>query len=115
MKTQNKKPGAMRPGKVKTRSKHITAAQLAIHRRIQAQSEHSQNPPRRWLPEEYPHLYALLEAAKAEAMNRRRLRGRIVFSHEGRSYAARFSSLDRVIVEDRFTGRFIASSGYFSL
>ena len=115
MKTDNKKPGPMRQAKVKTRSKDITAAQLAIHRRIRAQSEHSQNPPRLWHPEEYPHLYALLETAKAEARNRRRLRGRIVFRHEGRCYAARFSNLDRVIVEDRFTGRFIASSGHFAL
>src|SRR5512139_1347838 len=103
MRTQNKKP------------RTLTAAQRDIHRRIEAQSEHSQNPPRLWHPEEYPHLWALLEAAKAESLRRRQLRGRITFTHEGRRYAARFTNLDRIIVQDWITGRFIASSGVFSL
>lgn len=114
--TNNKKPGAVRrPGKDKTRGKHITATQRALHRRIDAQSLHSQNPPRPWLPEEYPELHGLILAAKAAARSRRRLRRRMVFSHEGRSYAARFTSMDRVLIEDRHTGRFIASSGFFAL
>lgn len=103
MQTLNKKPGA------------VTADQREIHRRIEAQSEHSQNPPRLWHPEEYPHLWGLLETAKAEAQRRHKLRGRIVFSHEGKRYAARFTNLDRVIVEDWLTGKFIASSGVFAL
>lgn len=114
----NKKPGAMRqPGKVKAprNNTRITAAQREIHRRIEAQSHHSQNPPRCWHPAEYPELYALVESAKAAAWSRRRHRGRIVFRHEGRSYAARFTSLDRIIIEDHQTGRFIASSGFFAL
>jgi len=102
------------PSQSKTRGA-MTAAQRDIHRRIAAQSEHSQNPPRLWHPEEYPHLWALLEAAKAETFRRRRLRGRIVFNHEGQRYAARFTNLDRIIVQDWMTGRFIASSGAFSL
>ncbi len=116
--TNNKKPGALRrPGKVKTPRKRtrITAAQRDIHRRIAAQSEHLANAPRPWHPEECPHLFALLESAKAEAWKRRRLRGRIVFRHGGRRYAARFTNLDRIIVEDRQTGRFLASSNFFAL
>lgn len=118
MPMKNKKPGVMRrPGKVKTHCKptRITAAQREIHHRIEAQSEHSQNPPRLWRPEEYPELYSLIEAAQAAALSRRRLRGRIVFRHEGRSYAARFTNLDRIIIEDRTTGRLVASSGFFAL
>lgn len=118
MTMHNKKPGAMRrPGKDKTRPKRnrITAAQRDIHRRIEAESAHSQNPPRPWYPEQYPALYALVQSARQEALARRRLRGRIVFRHEGRSYAARFTNLDRVIVEDRLTGRYLASSDYFAL
>ena len=118
MTTTNKKPGAFRqPGKVKTPPKRITmnARQREIHRRIDLQSEHSQNPPRLWHPAEYPELYALVQAAKAAARARRRLKSRIVFSFECRAYAARFTNLDRVIIEDRHTGRFIASSGFFAL
>jgi hypothetical protein len=118
MTTTNKKPGAFRqPGKVKTPAKptRITAAQREVHDRIAAQSEHSQVHPRLWHPEEYPDLYRLIESAKRAARSRRRLRGRIVFRHECRSYAARFTGLDRIIVEDQMTGRFIASSGFFAL
>jgi len=114
----NKKPGAIRrPGKDKSPAKRtrITAAQREIHDRIAAQSAHSQAHPRRWHPEEYPDLYRLIESAKAAARSRHRLRGRIVFRHECRSYAARFTNLDRIIVEDQHTGRFIASSGFFAL
>jgi hypothetical protein len=118
MTMHNIKPGAFkRPGKVKSRAKPVTLTprQREIHCRIEAQREHSMNPPRRWHPEEYPHLYALLESAKREARSRQKLKGRIVFTHEGRRYAARFTNLDRIIVEDSQTGRFIASSGYFAL
>jgi len=114
----NKKPGALKqPGKDKTHTKRtrITPAQEAIHRRIAAQSAHTQSEKRHWHPEEYPALWKLLQAAKAEARARRRLKGRIVFSYEGRRYAARFSNLDRVIIEDSSTGEFIASTGIFAL
>lgn len=93
----------------------LTAGQREIHCLIETQSEHSQNPPRLWHPEEYPHLYALIESARAAARARRKLRGRITFNHEGQRYAARFTNLDRVIIEDWITGRFIASSAAFSL
>lgn len=118
MQTPNKKPGAAwQPGKRITRKKRntLTAEQRQIHRRIEAQSEHSQNPPRQWHPAEYPELYALVQSAIAAAQARRRLRGRIVFNHEGQRYAARFTNLDRIIVEDWITGRFFASSGLFAL
>lgn len=117
MQTPNKKPGAAwQPGKQTRRKPNtLTAAQREIHRRIEAQSEHSQNPPRPWFPEEYPELFALIESARAAAIARRKLRGRIVFNHAGKRYAARFTNLDRVIVEDWTTGRFYASSGWFAL
>lgn len=118
MNPTNKKPGALKqPGKDKTHTKRtrITAAQEDVHRRIAAQSAHTLSQMRHWHPEEYPALWRLIQAAKAEAQARRRLKGRIVFSYEGRRYAARFSNLDRVIVEDGSTGEFIASSGIFAL
>ncbi len=118
MNPTNKKPGALRrPGKDKTPTKRtrITAEQKEIHRRIAAQSAHTKSQRRHWHPEEYPALWRLVQAAKAEAQARRRLKGRIVFSYEGRRYAARFSNLDRVIVADASTGEFIASSGIFAL
>lgn len=118
MTPNNKKSGAFRrPGKDKSRPKRtgITAAQRAIHSQIETESTHSQNPPRLWHPEEYPALYALVQSARKEARSRRRLLGRIVFRHEGKTYAARFTNLDRIIIEDRRTGRFIASSDFFAL
>jgi hypothetical protein len=119
MNMQNIKPGAYRqPAKANSPRKRarLTAAQREIHSRIEAQSTHSLSvPPRQWHPEEYPDLWNLVQAAKAAARVRRRIRGRMVFSHESRSYAARFTNLDRIIIEDRQTGRFIASSGFFAL
>lgn len=118
MNPANKRPGSMtRPGKDNAHSKRIriTAAQEEIHRCIAVQSAHTLSQRRHWHPEEYPALWKLLQAAKTEARNRRRLKRRIVFSYEGRSYAARFSNLDRVIVENSSTGEFIASSGIFAL
>ncbi|MDA8129663.1 MAG: hypothetical protein M0Z73_13335 [Betaproteobacteria bacterium] len=118
MQPDNKKPDAhCQPSKGKSRPQRtgISATQRDTHHRIEAQSAHSQNPPRPWYPEEYPDLYRLIESARATAQARRRLRGRIVFHHEGRSYAARFTNLDRIIIEDRQTGRFIASSDFFAL
>jgi len=119
MTQKNKKPGAHKsPGKVKTHRKPtgITAAQREIHHRIEVQSGHTlASHARHWRAENYPDLYRLIESAQAAALARRRLRGRMVFRHEGRSYAARFTSLDRIIIEDRLTGRFIASSDFFAL
>lgn len=116
--TNNKKPGAFRqPGKDKSHPKRnaITAAQRAIHRRIEAQSEEAKMNRRNWHPEEYPDLYRLIESAKAAARAKPRLWGKMTFTHEGRRYLARFTILDRIVVEDRRTGRFLASSGFFAL
>lgn len=110
----NKKPGAVRKSPAKRHA--LTPRQRAIHHKIETQSQATQISGRPyWLPEQYPELYALLDSAKCEARSRRRLKGRIVFRHEGKVYAACFTSLDRIIVEDEQTGRFIASSGFFAL
>lgn len=118
MAPHNKKPGAYRrPGKVKSHGKHtrITAAQRDIHRRIEAQSEHSKTLRRHWHPDDYPDLWRLIVAAKKSTLARQRLRGRMVFIFERRRYAVRLTSLDRLIIEDHATGRFVASSGFFAL
>lgn len=118
MRQDKKKPGTegLREKRITPKKRiALTTAQREIHRMIEAEIEHSQNPPRLWQPGEYPHLSALIESAKAAAQARRKLRGRITFSHANKRYAARFTNLDRVIVEDWITGRFIASSSVFAL
>lgn len=113
--TDKKKPSASKgkqPGKKPTRN-HLTTEQRYIHRRIAEQSAHSLAGGRNWHPEEYPALWKLLQAAKQEASSRARLRGRIVFTYEGKPYAVRFTNLDRIKVEDRQTGDLIAQTGPF--
>lgn len=111
----NKKPGAMkRPGKVKTPRKHSPYKRI-LHQEIAAEAERLNEQSRPWTPSEFPLLYGLLRSAIADARNRRRLRGRIIFCHEGKQYAARFTSLDRIIVENRETGQPLCSSGFFAL
>jgi hypothetical protein len=87
----------------------------AVHDDIERQAAQSIAARQHWQPSDYPALWALVQAATKEAQNRHRLKGRIVFRHHGRKYAARFTNLDRIIVEDRKTGRFLASSGFFAL
>ena len=113
MRAENQKPRTCRSKHQKPRT--LTAAQREIHRMIATQSEQCQATARPWRPEEYPHLWRLVEAAKAEAQSRQRLPRKIAFNHEGRRYSARFTGFDRIIVEDWITGRFIASSGFFAL
>jgi len=120
MTSLSKKPGTTkRPGK-KTESQIIAAKQKRLHRQIAQQSARTiaacnegRNPL--WHPEEYPELWGLLQAAKREAQSRAMLRGYMVFTHAGKKYAARFTNLDRIIVHDRVTDEFIASTGVFQL
>lgn len=115
MPTNNKKPGAVkRPGKVKTPRKH-TPSERSIHRKIATEAARLSRESRPWSSHEFPLLFDLLQSALADARSRRRLRGRIVFCHEGKQYAARFTSLDRIIVENRVTGQPLCSSGFFAL
>lgn len=94
----------------------LTAAQLETHHRIAAQSAHTlANPPRRWRPKEYPDLWRLIQSARVTARSRRRLSARMLFWHEGRRYVARFTSTGRILIEDRHTGAFLASSGHFAI
>lgn len=113
MRVQNQKPRTLRRKRQKRGT--LTADQREIHHMIAAQSEQCQTAAQPWQPEEYPHLWRLVESAKAEAQSRQKLHGRITFSHEGRRYSVRFTGFDRIIVEDWITGRFIASSGFFAL
>lgn len=92
----------------------LNKAQREVHQRIEAEAEHSVQYPRWWHPEQYPGLWKLLESARREALARHRFRGRIVFHHDGQAYAARLTSMDRVIVENRRTGAFLASGSLFS-
>lgn len=110
MSTTKKKPGTMkRPGKKPNRN-HLTPTQRALHRRIADQSARTIAGGMNWHPEEYPDLWMLVHAAKEEARSRARLRGHIVFIYEGKSYAVRFTNLDRIKVEDRQTGGLIAQT-----
>lgn len=110
MTTTKKKPGTTkRPGKKPNRN-NLTPKQRALHRRIADQSARTIAKGGFWYPEECPDLWRLLEAAKAEAQSRARLRGRIIFTYEGKSYAIRFTNLDRVKVHDRQTDAFIAQT-----
>ena len=110
MTTDKKKPGTMkRPGK-KPNQNHLTPTQRALHRRIAAQSAATITGGRNWHPEEYPDLWRLLQAAKLEAQSRNRLKGRITFTYEGKSYAIWFTNFDRVKVHDRQTDTFIAQT-----
>lgn len=110
MTTTKKKPGATkRPGKKPNRN-NLTPTQRALHRRIADQSARTIAGGRNWHPEEYPDLWRLLHAAKEEARSRARLRGRIVFTYEGKSYAILFTNFDRVKVHDRQTDAFIAQT-----
>jgi hypothetical protein len=120
MTSPNKKPGTTkRPGK-NTASQSIAEKQKRLHRVIAAQSAktlaaHKEGRNSFWHPGEYPELWGLLQAAKREAQSLARLRGYMVFSHAGKKYAARFTNLDRIIVHDRVTDEFIASTGVFQL
>lgn len=115
MPIDNKKPGAMkRPGKDKTHRKH-TPRKPTIHQKIAAEAAQLRRQNRPWSSHDFPLLFSLLQSALTDARSRRRLKGRIVFCHEGEYYAARFTSLDRVIVENRETGQPLCSSGFFVL
>lgn len=94
----------------------MTPRQVQIHRRIAEQSAHLiANDSPCWSPHDYPELWRLVQAANAAVLRRRRLTRRVLFAYEGKTYAVRFTSLDRILVEDRRTRDFIASSGFFAL
>jgi hypothetical protein len=104
----NKKLDAIRkPG--------ITANQRAIHRHILTESEQAKKAGGLVEAAAYPHLAALLKSAKLAAWNRRKLPARMRFTHEGKRYSAKFTSLGRVIVEKNGTGEVLAASAIFSV
>ena len=111
----NKKPGALRrPGKVKTPRKHKRLIP-PIHRKIAAEAALHRHFGRPWKPHEFPLLFGLVESALADFRHRRRLKGRMLFWHQGEQYAARLTSLDRLVIEDRQTGEALCSSQFFAL
>ena len=112
---RKKKPGAkLRPGKDKTRS-HVTRKQADVHRAIAWEACRCQANSRPWRPYEYPTLYALLQAALANARSRQYMGRRMSFTFEGKRYAMRPEGLGRLVVADHVTGRFLASSTFFAI
>lgn len=116
MSTRNKKPGG-KPGKHKLKKQraYLTPRQRALHRRIAEESTNTQRNPGLYRHDEVPELAALLAAALTEINARQRKARRIIFVHEGKSYAADVVGFDRVQVKDRWTGGFIAQTNIFML
>lgn len=92
----------------------LTASQRAIHRRILEESAEAKQAGGLVDAGEFPHLAALLKSARLEASRRRKLPARMYFVHEGRHYAAKFTSFGRIIVEKRGTNEVLAASGLFA-
>lgn len=111
----NKKPGTKRPGKAKKQRAYFTPRQHALHRRIAEEAAATQKNPGLFLYDDVPELAALLEAALAEIKGRTRMTRRVIFKHEGRTYAAAIIGFDPVQVENRWTGDFIAQTSIFRL
>ena len=93
----------------------ITANQRAIHRHILTESEQAKQAGGLVESGAFPHLAALLKSAKLAAWKRRTLPARMHFMHENKRYAAKFTSLGRVIVEKNGTGEVLAASAIFSV
>ena len=116
MTAPNKKPGTTkRPGKAKRQRAYLTTSQRAFHRRIAIQSARTTAEGGFWRRSEYPDLWLLVEAAKWETQRRKRLRGRIVFTFEGKRYAIQLTNLDRIKIHDGQTDAFIAQTMPFQL
>lgn len=104
-----------RRGGRRSRTDRTKAANSSFHAEIRRQAEIASKSGKGWRASDYPHLYSLLRAAIEAARTRTRLKGRILFEFRGRQYAARFTNLDRVIVEERSSGKRLAASGIFAL
>jgi hypothetical protein len=100
MKSPNKKPG--------TRQR--------IHERITWQAAIAKITPAEYRDyKAFPDLLRLLKSARNAARTRKNPGARIVFTFAGKHYAARFTTFNRIIVEDRKTGRLLVASAPFSL